>query len=60
MGKPAPPLPQRFDSVIIADFEETKQKIYVQRLEYELNQIKKMGFSSYFSLKIKEWLWELD
>ena len=47
-------------SKLIADFEETKQKIYAQRLEYELNQIKKMGFSSYFLIVYDFIQWSKD
>ena len=32
----------------IDNFEELKQKEYLSRLNYELEQIKSMGFSSYF------------
>ena len=32
----------------INDFDEQKQKEYLLRLDYELDQIKNMGFSSYF------------
>ena len=32
----------------INDFDEQKQKEYLFRLDYELDQIKNMGFSSYF------------
>ena len=32
----------------IENFESNNKKIYQQRLEYELEQIKNMGFSSYF------------
>jgi len=47
-------------SKLIVDFEETKQKIYAQRLEYELNQIKKMGFSSYFLIVYDFIQWSKD
>ncbi len=47
-------------SKLITDFEETKQKIYEQRLEYELNQIKKMGFSSYFLIVYDFIQWSKD
>ncbi len=47
-------------SKLITDFEETKQKIYAQRLEYELNQIKKMGFSSYFLIVYDFIQWSKD
>ena len=35
-------------NVFIKDFEEDKKDNYIKRLEYELEQIKVMGFSSYF------------
>ena len=34
--------------VLIKDFKEEKKEEYKNRLNYELNQIKNMGFSSYF------------
>ena len=33
---------------LVKDFDKNKKGEYVSRLDYELNQIKKMGFSSYF------------
>ena len=33
---------------LVKDFDKNKKEKYVSRLDYELNQIKKMGFSSYF------------
>ena len=33
---------------LVKDFDKNKKEEYVSRLDYELNQIKKMGFSSYF------------
>jgi DNA polymerase-3 subunit alpha len=47
-------------SSLIGKFEKTKQKIYLQRLEYELNQIKKMGFSSYFLIVYDFIQWSKD
>ena len=47
-------------SVLIDEFEKSKQKIYLQRLEYELNQIKKMGFSSYFLIVYDFIQWSKD
>ncbi|MDA9024545.1 DNA polymerase III subunit alpha [Gammaproteobacteria bacterium] len=32
----------------IKDFDDDKKSIYIKRLDYELEQIKTMGFSSYF------------
>ena len=47
-------------SGLIDEFEKSKQKIYLQRLEYELNQIKKMGFSSYFLIVFDFIQWSKD
>ena len=47
-------------SKLMTDFEETKKNIYIQRLEYELNQIKKMGFSSYFLIVYDFIQWSKD
>ena len=47
-------------SSLIDKFEKAKQKIYLQRLEYELNQIKKMGFSSYFLIVYDFIQWSKD
>ena len=47
-------------SGLIDEFEKSKQKIYLQRLEYELNQIKKMGFSSYFLIVYDFIQWSKD
>ena len=33
---------------LVKDFDKNKKEEYVSRLDYELNQINKMGFSSYF------------
>ena len=33
---------------LVKDFDKNKKEEYVSRLDYELNQIKKMGFPSYF------------
>ena len=45
---------------LIDKFEKAKQKTYLQRLEYELNQIKKMGFSSYFLIVYDFIQWSKD
>ena len=47
-------------SRLIDKFEKSKQKNYLQRLEYELNQIKKMGFSSYFLIVFDFIQWSKD
>ena len=47
-------------SRLIDKFEKSKQKKYLQRLEYELNQIKKMGFSSYFLIVFDFIQWSKD
>ena len=47
-------------SSLIDKFEKAKQKTYLQRLEYELNQIKKMGFSSYFLIVYDFIQWSKD
>ena len=47
-------------SSLIDKFEKTKQTTYLQRLEYELNQIKKMGFSSYFLIVYDFIQWSKD
>jgi DNA polymerase-3 subunit alpha len=47
-------------SRLIDKFEKSKQKKYFQRLEYELNQIKKMGFSSYFLIVFDFIQWSKD
>ena len=47
-------------SSLINKFEKAKQKTYLQRLEYELNQIKKMGFSSYFLIVYDFIQWSKD
>ena len=47
-------------SKLIDEFEKSKQKKYLQRLEYELNQIKKMGFSSYFLIVFDFIQWSKD
>ena len=45
---------------IIANFDDKKQEEYKQRLDYELNQIKKMGFSSYFLIVYDFIQWSKD
>ncbi len=47
-------------SSLIGKFEKANQEIYLQRLEYELNQIKKMGFSSYFLIVYDFIQWSKD
>ena len=47
-------------SSLINKFEKAKQTTYLQRLEYELNQIKKMGFSSYFLIVYDFIQWSKD
>ena len=47
-------------SSLIDKFEKSKQTTYLQRLEYELNQIKKMGFSSYFLIVYDFIQWSKD
>ena len=47
-------------SSLIDKFEKAKQTTYLQRLEYELNQIKKMGFSSYFLIVYDFIQWSKD
>ena len=44
----------------INDFNDEKNKIYTDRLEYELNQIKTMGFSSYFLIVYDFIQWSKD
>ena len=45
---------------IIVNFDDKKQGEYKQRLDYELNQIKKMGFSSYFLIVYDFIQWSKD
>ena len=45
---------------IIINFDDKKQEEYKQRLDYELNQIKKMGFSSYFLIVYDFIQWSKD
>ena len=45
---------------IIVNFEDKKKEEYKQRLDYELNQIKKMGFSSYFLIVYDFIKWSKD
>ena len=45
---------------LIDKFKKAKQTTYLQRLEYELNQIKKMGFSSYFLIVYDFIQWSKD
>ena len=45
---------------IIVNFDDKKQEEYKQRLDYELNQIKKMGFSSYFLIVYDFIQWSKD
>ena len=45
---------------LIIDFDIKKKEIYKQRLDYELNQIKKMGFSSYFLIVYDFIQWSKD
>ena len=45
---------------IIVNFDDKKQEEYKQRLDYELNQIKKMGFSSYFLIVYDFIKWSKD
>jgi len=45
---------------IIVNFDDKKKEEYKQRLEYELNQIKKMGFSSYFLIVYDFIQWSKD
>ena len=47
-------------SSLIDKFEKAQQTTYLQRLEYELNQIKKMGFSSYFLIVYDFIQWSKD
>ncbi|MDB4661571.1 DNA polymerase III subunit alpha [Gammaproteobacteria bacterium] len=42
------------------NFEDKKKEEYKQRLDYELNQIKKMGFSSYFLIVYDFIQWSKD
>ena len=44
----------------INDFDDEKNKIYTDRLDYELNQIKTMGFSSYFLIVYDFIQWSKD
>ena len=44
----------------INDFNDEKNKIYTDRLDYELNQIKTMGFSSYFLIVYDFIQWSKD
>ena len=44
----------------INDFDDKKNKIYTDRLDYELNQIKTMGFSSYFLIVYDFIQWSKD
>ena len=45
---------------LIINFDNQKKQIYQQRLDYELNQIKKMGFSSYFLIVYDFIHWSKD
>jgi len=45
---------------IIDNFDDKKKEEYKQRLDYELNQIKKMGFSSYFLIVYDFIQWSKD
>ena len=45
---------------LIINFDNQKKHIYKQRLDYELNQIKKMGFSSYFLIVYDFIRWSKD
>ncbi|MDB3996961.1 DNA polymerase III subunit alpha [Gammaproteobacteria bacterium] len=45
---------------LIINFEDKKKEEYKQRLDYELNQIKKMGFSSYFLIVYDFIQWSKD
>jgi DNA polymerase-3 subunit alpha len=45
---------------LISNFEKEKKDVYKQRLDYELNQIKKMGFSSYFLIVYDFIQWSKD
>ena len=45
---------------LIINFDNQKKQIYLQRLDYELNQIKKMGFSSYFLIVYDFIHWSKD
>ena len=44
----------------INGFDDEKNKIYTERLDYELNQIKTMGFSSYFLIVYDFIQWSKD
>ena len=41
-------------------FDKAKKDTYIERLDYELNQIKTMGFSSYFLIVYDFILWSKD
>lgn len=45
---------------LVINFEDKKKEEYKQRLDYELNQIKKMGFSSYFLIVYDFIQWSKD
>lgn len=45
---------------LVINFEDKKKEEYRQRLDYELNQIKKMGFSSYFLIVYDFIQWSKD
>ena len=45
---------------LIINFDNQKKQNYQQRLDYELNQIKKMGFSSYFLIVYDFIQWSKD
>ena len=45
---------------IILNFDDNKKEEYKLRLDYELNQIKKMGFSSYFLIVYDFIQWSKD
>ena len=47
-------------SKLIQAFDADKKRIYEQRLNYELDQIKKMGFSSYFLIVYDFIQWSKD
>ena len=46
--------------IYINKFDDTKTKIYLDRLRYELDQIKTMGFSSYFLIVYDFIQWSKD
>jgi DNA polymerase-3 subunit alpha len=50
---------KRLDPFIDA-FDKAKKDTYIERLDYELNQIKTMGFSSYFLIVYDFILWSKD